>query len=734
MSSKTVAPQGAGAGHNWTFFRAGGLDQIRLETAADLKALPELDQKLWVALSCPTRGLEFDSKTLDLIDCEKDGRIRAPEILAAVKWAAELLKNPADLARGEAELPLSAINDATDAGKQILASARRILVNLGKSGAAAISVDDTTDTTRIFAQTQFNGDGIIPVASAPDEETKKVIEDIIVTLGGEADRSGALGVSQSRVDQFFLEIQAYSDWWAKARGDATIMILGEATPAAFEALKAVRAKIDDYFARCKLATFDARAMSAMNRSESEYAAIAVKNLAVYGEEVAGLPLNRIGSEQSLSLTGGINPAWAGAIEAFHREVVTPLLGAKKESITDAEWDVLTGRFAAYAAWLAGKPVTLAEKLSLERMRSILAGNAKEAIGKLIQEDARWEAESNQIASVDRLVRYYRDLHKLLRNFVNFSDFYNPAVPAIFQTGRLYLDGRACDLCIAVEDIGKHATLAANGRVYLAYCELTRPATGQKRLVCAAFTAGFAESLWVGRNGIFYDREGKDWDAVVVKVVEHSISLKEAFWAPWKKIAKMISDQINKLLAAREQAALVTANKSVEETAKSVETAKPAAPAPATGNAMGGAALASSVAAIGIAVGLLGQAVGGLFTVVSGLPPWKTVLGVLAVILAVSGPSVIIAYFKLRARDLGPILNACGWAINSRVKLTLKLGQLLTQEAQVPVTAGIMDPYAEDNRKRNWVVAAVVVIILFYVACEMGLLDWVYWLVQKFANS
>ena len=69
--------------HHWRFFRAGGFDQVKLERGADLLNLDQLDQKLWVALACPTRGIEFDIKTLDLIDTDKDGRIRAPEIIAA---------------------------------------------------------------------------------------------------------------------------------------------------------------------------------------------------------------------------------------------------------------------------------------------------------------------------------------------------------------------------------------------------------------------------------------------------------------------------------------------------------------------------------------------------------------------------------------------------------------------------------------------------------------------------
>src|SRR5215471_4415631 len=116
--------------HSWKFFRAGGFDQVKLESGGDLAHLDELDQKLWVALACPTTGLEFDAKTLALIDTDKDGRIRAPELIAAAKWLIARLKNPDDALKGSPSLPLNAINDSTPDGKQLLSSAKHILDNL----------------------------------------------------------------------------------------------------------------------------------------------------------------------------------------------------------------------------------------------------------------------------------------------------------------------------------------------------------------------------------------------------------------------------------------------------------------------------------------------------------------------------------------------------------------------------------------------------------------------------
>ncbi len=112
--------------HTFKFFRAGGFDQVRIDTAADLLALKELDQKLWVALSCPVKGIEFDTRTLALIDSDNDGHIRAPELLAAIDWAAARLNEPELLAQQLDGVPLSAIRN-DDAGAPLFAAAKGLL-------------------------------------------------------------------------------------------------------------------------------------------------------------------------------------------------------------------------------------------------------------------------------------------------------------------------------------------------------------------------------------------------------------------------------------------------------------------------------------------------------------------------------------------------------------------------------------------------------------------------------
>src|SRR5580765_7933889 len=150
--SQTAAPT-----KHWRFFRAGGFDQVKLETGSDLMALDQLDLKLWVALACPTSGLEFDKATLALIDTDKDGRIRAPELITAVKWAGSLLKNPDDLLKSSPTLRLAAINDSIAEGKLIANFARQVLK---KAESDEITVEEAATAAQTFAAKPFNGDGI----------------------------------------------------------------------------------------------------------------------------------------------------------------------------------------------------------------------------------------------------------------------------------------------------------------------------------------------------------------------------------------------------------------------------------------------------------------------------------------------------------------------------------------------------------------------------------------------
>ena len=703
------APQSS---HRWSFYRAGGVDQVRLDKGADILNLDTLDQKLWVALSCPVKGLEIDSRTLELLDSDKDAHVRPPEILAACKWLREVLANGDALVKGQDGVALANLRKDTAEGKALLAAAQHILKSLGKES-AVITVDDAMKTAEVFAKAKRNADGIVPPDTVDDEKARAVATDIVTCLGGLADRSGKPGYDQAKLDAFYAACAAFDAWHKAAESDKGVFAFGDGTAAAHAALTAVRAKVDDYFGRCRLAAFDPRALAAVNREQEAYIAAAAKDLTITAQEVAHFPLAIVEANKPLPLTKAVNPAWAGALSAMRAACCKD-----KETLTEAEWIALCGKLDAYGAWLAKKAGGAVEGLGQKRVREILAGNQKALLQQAIADDLAVATEVDAMVRVEKLTRLQRDFARLLNNYVSFTDFYARR-GAIFQAGTLYLDGRACDMCFHVHDAGKHAKMAPMSNAYLAYIDCSRPG-GEKMSVACAFTAGDSDNLFEGRNGIFYDRKGRDWDATITKIVSNPISIRQAFWSPYKKVLRGIQEAIAKKAAAADEAA----------------TAKLAAGAQAAGSAAKGGAAPEKpkfdigmVAALGVAVGGISTAAAGLLSGFLSLGAWIPV-GILGILLAISGPSMFIAWLKLRQRNLGPILDANGWAVNTMTRVNIPLGASLTGLPQIPAGSqrSLVDPYAP--KKSIWpkvlfllIVLGGVVYSLYYTNYLHQWFDW-----------
>ena len=679
------------ASHTWNFFRAGGFDQVQLDSGADLLALRELDQKLWVALGCPTRGLEFDSRTLDLIDGDSDGHVRANEVLAAIEWAGKLLKNADLLVEGADSLALSDIDDSGEEGKQLMSSARHILKSLGKPDAAAISLADMADIEKFVAGLEFNGDGVICAGQIADAGLRATVEDIIKSAGSAADLSGAAGINREIADKFFAEAAAYAAWQTKGESDVSILLLGEKTMAAAEAFHAVKDKVSDYFTRCQMAAYDARAAAPLSRSAEDYQRLAAQNLSAQNQDVADFPLATVEADKPLPLVAGINPAWQCKLDALRERVVAPLLGSR-ESLSAQGWAALSARFAAFEAWQAEKPAGSVEQLGIARIRSIFGNGHQAALDGLMAQDKAVEAEVNATHMVEKLLRYNRDLFKLVNNFVSLRSFYTGKDKAIFQVGTLYLDGRSCELCVKVEDVAKHAGLAGMSGICLAYCDCVRGGGAEKMSIAAAFTAGDSDYLMAGRNGIFYDRKGRDWDASIVRIIDHPISIRQAFWSPYKKLSKMISEQLQKFAASKASSVDSQMIKAAVDGGRVAVEAPPAPPKPPFDVGK----FAGIFAAIGLAIGAIGGILASIVSGVLGLKFWQIPLALIGLMLLISGPSMAMAWFKLKRRNLAPILDANGWAINARARINIPFGTLLTGMAELPEGANrsLVDPFAE----------------------------------------
>lgn len=677
--------------YEWQYCSLGGAIRVKIGSGEDIAHLGELDQKLWTVLSCPVEGLEFDKQTLEYLDTEKDGKIMVNEVVQAAQWITSVIKDKDSILNGDSVLKLDNIDTSTEAGKGLYNSARQILKNLGIDK-DEISLADASDSKAIFAGTKFNGDGVITVLSSPDDAQKQIITDIIATVGSVEDRCGEKGVNAELIEKFYASCADWAAW----KSGAPAMPYGERTSAAFDAYNALKDKMNDYFTRCRLVAFDTEVAKAVN--------VAVTDI----NDIDNCPIAAPKAARTLDLAA-INPAWQKRFDAL-----ASLIGfSGKAEMTEADWRSVETTFNDYAAWLGAKKGAEVEPLGEVRINAILIAGEKEALLALVERDKALAAESSSIDDVKKLMYYYRDFYRLLKNFVLFTDFYSraPGVRAMFELGQLYIDQRCCDLCIRVSDMGKHADMAALSGIFLIYFKATSKVLGKSMDAVAVMTDGDIFDLRPGKNGIFYDLQGNNWDAVITKVVDNPVSISQAFWAPYRKAWEFCVGIINKSAADKDAKINADLQAKVQTAAATTPGAADAAKSDKQ-QAFDIAKFAGIFAALGMAMGYIGTFLTSIVTGIQSTPPLDLILIVLGLMLVISGPSCFIAWTKLRKRNLGPILNANGWAINSKVLVNILFGGKLTTVAKYPKLK-LADPY--DQKTPAWKIWLPTVLIILAIA-------------------
>lgn len=724
MNNKISSLINRDKGYEWRFCSVGGVIRVIIETGEDIRHLPELDQKLWTVLSCPTKGLEFPEKTLQLLDTDNDNKIRVNEVVAASQWLCDILRDPQLLISGGDGLRLDDFSDS-DEGKRLQITAKQILESLG-TDRDTITIADTSDSIAIFSKTRFNGDGIITTNSTDDEALKDVVTKAMEKIGSVEDRSGEQGINQEILEKFFQSCSDYAAWCHAAESD---LPYGDDTDAALAAVEAIKAKMADYFMRCKLIAFDEDTAAALDVQVAKIETISGNDLSACTEEIASYPLARPNKDCLMFLNGVVNPTWKAAYDDLKAHVLDKDF-AGKESFSEEEWNAIVAKFDAYVAWKNAKAGADVEELGIESIDKILAYDSQAKLQTLIDQDNAVADEVNAIADVDKLLYLKRDFYKLLCNYVTMADFYSrkEGNEAVFQCGRLFIDQRCLDLCIRVEDMSKQAEMASQSGMYLLYCTCTSKVKNATMNIVAVLTDGDVDNMRVGKNAVFYDRSGQDWDAVVTKIVDNPVSIRQAFWSPYRKLGRFITDKVNKNaadkeaksmqnLTAKTDTALVDAKTGMAAAQQNPDgTAHPKAQAPQPFDI---AKFAGIFAALGMALGMIGAAIMAI------IDPWYNIFILLAVlILCTSGPSMFIAWTKLRKRNLGPVLNANGWAINSKLLVNILFGQSLTGMAKYPKLdlKQMSDPFTAKTpwwkKLLRWGITAIIVAAIVWVILLM----------------
>jgi MFS family permease len=165
--------------------------------------------------------------------------------------------------------------------------------------------------------------------------------------------------------------------------------------------------------------------------------------------------------------------------------------------------------------------------------------------------------------------------------------------------------------------------------------------------------------------------------------------------------------IEEMAAKRAAAADAEADKKLASTATAVTTADKAKPEPKKVDV-------GAVAAMGVAFGAIGTALAYVAGLFKGIEFWQLCLAFVGILLVISGPSMILAWMKLRKRNLGPILDANGWAVNAKARLNVPFGASLTGIAKLPEGATITATDRFGEKPSGWIGFAKFVIVVCFL--------------------
>ena len=620
--------------YKWQYCSLGGTKRVCITRGEDIAHLAELDQKLWTVLSCPVKGLELDERTLDLIDYDRDGKIRAEEVITAANWLCSVVKDKNAILLGHDYIDLADFNTDNEEGVQMRDCASELLKIMGLEK-TTISLPELNEFLANY-----------------DENSQKELE--------------------SNLENLSVSKNPY----------------GANSDDAVSAVDAIRDKVTDYFLRCKFIQFHDDCAVALDVSAEKVAEISEKNFATNIEEISKYPLSKPRADALLPINEGINPAWQSQF-AKVKELVLDVDYPGKETITEAEWNAVVAKIDEYIA-------------------------AKDEETKAINEghDEKLENEHDVIKPLERLLHLYRDFYTLLRNYVAMVDFYNKDIPAVFQAGQLYIDSRRLDLCLKVgPDVAKHIDNSELSDMFLIYCKCVSRVKNETMNIVAVLTSGDINNIRVGKNAVFYDNQGQDWDAVVTHIKENPISVREAFWSPYRKFGRWCKEKFTKSAEEKEAAAFENLTTKADATTSAV--AAPGAAPAAAKKPFDIAKFAGIFAAIGMAIGFLLNALTGILGAV--FHSWlSAIIFIVIVMLCISGPSMVLAWIKLRGRNLGPVLNANGWAINSKIIVNSRFGRTLTQRAKYPAVVMSKDPYAPMPKWLIWLIFILIVLVIVFL--------------------
>ena len=698
------------------FRKFGGSYQYWVSTPEELPEVLQLDPALWAALSVPVAALNADRKFLTYLDFDANGIIRLDDVENAIKTVRSALRDLKPLAEPAPEIKLSALSDRAGEGRERLDFIAS-LPELAENGVLRLA--DVSAKLQAVSAGALRGDGILRAAAVEDSGAEMLFGEVLAVSGdGE-------GITAAQLDKFIADASDFLKW-AKTTEQPKFR---NADPAPYyAAFTAVREKIEEFFRFCELLRLDPAHEKRFRLDPDNLPPLDITDGDAVEATLLSAPLATPNRAAVLDLTGELNPGYRKALQSF-----ADLFAVEK--LTPESWSALQAELAPYIEYLGRAQGDNIGRLGEAKLSACLAGGQPETLRELFARDGKVGGVLAQLRMLEKIILFKQYLWPFINNFVCFKALFTANETSMIQAGRLVMDGRTFALTLWIDSIAAHKVIAVKSHLCLIYLELVT-ATGAKRYVATAVTAGDLKRIYIGKPAFLIDSTGVQYNGKIVDLVSGPISFWQTVLEPFRRLGAAISGKSQKLTdySSTEKAM----SEKIDSTSNKLTTPKGSQPAPApaaqppakSGGILGkgnGTMLllagGLSLAALGAALSYVVKTIASLVASMMAMPPLRLLQLILTILLILFAPLALYAILQLRKRSLTLFLEAAGWAINLPMKLNSRVSNFFTyfgiypEDAKFKVLSLEVRNRREDRFRRrrrritNFIIAVIIVLLI-----------------------
>lgn len=655
-----------------SFRRVGGSYQPAVSGFADFPALLELDEAHWALTSVDIDVLRVpDRRFLEIMDSDGNRKLRTDEVKAALAFMVRNLRDGSGVDRGDDTLRLDAINPESPEAPVLLAAARLILANLGRSDGDAISLDEVRRDKDIRSRAESNGDGVVVPEPESEPELAETINAVMAVAGSVTDLSGVAGIGAAQLEEFAVGAAHRLELLDEPihRADE-VMPFGDETESLYAEVEALDGVIREYFLAAEAVAFLHVGASGWSDQPEDLSPEGFR--AMLERRTVAEPR----ADGALDFSAALNPLYRDRLLALaSNRHFRPVLA--DGLLTRRAWEEFSARFAAFADYRrrvgeSGKFTGF----SREELQRLAAPERLERLRMLIASD---QAAAGALAGgteLHKLLLLQKYMLGFLNNFVSLGALFDPARVSLLQAGKLVMDGRHFTLVIPVANPAEHKRIAGLSDICTIYLEVSSGIAGAPpRILAAAVTSGNMRNLFVGKRGVFFPADGGIADARVIDFIEQPVSVSEALVSPFFKFGAFVGRQADKFFTAKSAAAQKELGGMIADGKIAVPAAKPEQTPAVSGSMMlmGG----------GIGLAAIGSSVAFIVKSLQQVSVVNVLVVLFGIILVFGGPMVAVALFKLYRRNLSRFLEASGCAVNRPMRLSRRMGRIFSFTPVLP---------------------------------------------------